>query len=552
MIYPSMQSINTLGEAKGSFNIAVDGFEAAYAAGFLSEFSLNICKADKLYITIIRKNDRSTEYIEEACRLTDEKYFIDTSETDGNVHMRLTVSGKKSLFRALCRVRQMLRCGEVPLGSIEDYPLFAERGYIEGFYGSPWSFETRKSTLKMMAEYGMNTYYYAPKDDPYHREKWSELYPETELAELKELADIGRENFVDIYYCIAPGLSICYSSDEDFELLKCKVEQLYSIGIRNFGLLLDDIPDNLFYEEDKQRFGNDTANAHIYIINRFNAFLKELDPKSRLTVCPLVYHGSGEEYYISKLGRGIDGDVSLFWTGKNICSQELTVPEAVIFTHSTARRPLYWDNFPVNDAEMYNELHIGYLSGRESGLYRFAEGLISNVMPYPLSSRIPLLTVCDYLWAPTKYDGVASWQKTCEIVFDDKKEALMPFVENLLTSCLKVENSPGLNSAIAAANQELFSGNRQRAQQILLAYANKMKGALTALDPNDPLRLEAEPWLNKYAVACELFESAAMLLSDSSQEQKNKVADLLSRYMVDPRTLCDFSLQEFSERMLSL
>ena len=53
MIYPSMQSINTLGAAKGSFNIAVDGFEAAYAAGFLSEFSLNICKADKLYITII-------------------------------------------------------------------------------------------------------------------------------------------------------------------------------------------------------------------------------------------------------------------------------------------------------------------------------------------------------------------------------------------------------------------------------------------------------------------------------------------------------------------
>lgn len=87
------------------------------------------------------------------------------------------------------------------------------------------------------------------------------------------------------------------------------------------------------------------------------------------------------------------------------------MPEAVIFTNSTSRRPLYWDNFPVNDAEMYNELHIGYLSGRESGLYRFAEGLISNVMPYPLSSRIPLLTVCDYLWAPTKYDGVASWQK---------------------------------------------------------------------------------------------------------------------------------------------
>ena len=77
MIYPSMQSINTLGAAKGSFNIAVDGFEAAYAAGLLSEFSLNICKADKLLHNDNTQNDRSTEYIEEACRPTDEKYFID-------------------------------------------------------------------------------------------------------------------------------------------------------------------------------------------------------------------------------------------------------------------------------------------------------------------------------------------------------------------------------------------------------------------------------------------------------------------------------------------
>ena len=58
----------------------------------------------------------------------------------------------------------------------------------------------------MMAEYGMNTYYYAPKDDPYHREKWSELFtPRPSLPSLKELADIGREKFVDIYYRIAPA-----------------------------------------------------------------------------------------------------------------------------------------------------------------------------------------------------------------------------------------------------------------------------------------------------------------------------------------------------------
>ena len=30
--------------------------------------------------------------------------------------------------------------------------------------------------LNLMSFYGMNTYYYAPKDDPYHRDKWDELY----------------------------------------------------------------------------------------------------------------------------------------------------------------------------------------------------------------------------------------------------------------------------------------------------------------------------------------------------------------------------------------
>ena len=41
--------------------------------------------------------------------------------------------------------------------------------------------------MKLMASYGMNTYFYAPKDDIYHRAKWRELYPENELTQLKNL-----------------------------------------------------------------------------------------------------------------------------------------------------------------------------------------------------------------------------------------------------------------------------------------------------------------------------------------------------------------------------
>jgi hyaluronoglucosaminidase len=105
----------------------------------------------------------------------------------------------------------------------------------------------------------MNTYYYAPKDDPYHRDKWQELYPEKELSQLAELSSMCEENFIDFHFCIAPGLSMKYTSQEDFEKLFRKVKQLYNIGIRNFGLLLDDIPENLWFEEDIEAFDGESA-----------------------------------------------------------------------------------------------------------------------------------------------------------------------------------------------------------------------------------------------------------------------------------------------------
>ena len=87
----------------------------------------------------------------------------------------------------MCTLVKLIEQKELKAGIIEDYPLFSMRGYIEGFYGNVWEKETRKSVMCLMSRHGMNTFYYAPKDDEYHRAKWRELYPEKKLNELKEL-----------------------------------------------------------------------------------------------------------------------------------------------------------------------------------------------------------------------------------------------------------------------------------------------------------------------------------------------------------------------------
>lgn len=554
MIYPAYQKFSVSQWIDfDPEKVLVNGFDSEYAADYLGINQTEICKGNVLYIDIIKKNTKDTEYIDECCRVTDEKYLISAEKCDDGLHIFITVSCRKSLFRALCRIKGMINDEKFFIGDAEDYPLFAERGYIEGFYGNPWSFENRKMMIELLSFYGMNTHYYAPKDDPYHRDKWDELYPQKELSELSAMLEICKENFVDFYYCIAPGLSMQYSSEEDFEKLICKVNQLYDIGIRNFGLLVDDIPENLYFEKDKIAFDGDAVNAHIYLCNKFYSRIKALSSECKLTVCPLQYHGNGDEYYISKLGKGLSGGIKLFWTGKNICSQEITVREAVIFEYSTNRKPLYWDNFPVNDAEMYNEMHIGYIDGREKDLYRYSEGIISNTMEYTLSSRIPLLTVCDYLWNPAAYNGFESWQKACEIILGEDKETVMPFFDNLLTSCLKVENSPMLNACLNDAQQKYFDGDIDGARSVLIRYIMKLEKCCKYLETaNTPMFSELSPWAEKQKIALDLIKSAAGILDGNSEKSKENTRVLLKNYLNHPKTLCDFSLQSFAERMLTL
>ena len=81
--------------------------------------------------------------------------------------------------------------------------------------------------------------------------------------------------------------------------------------------------------------------------------------------------------------------VNIFWTGLDICSREITTYEAIRFIDNTKHMPLYWDNYPVNDAEMMNEMHIGPLIGREkdlykvSGSYRKLHGICPVHQKYP-------------------------------------------------------------------------------------------------------------------------------------------------------------------------
>jgi len=133
------------------------------------------------------------------------------------------------------------RTGFLPVLNIMDYPDIPRRGIVEGFYGTPWTFQDRVDQLRFYGKWKINTYIYGPKDDIYHSSPyWRQPYPEDQAARLKELIHIARQNEVDFYWAIHPGKDIKWNQADSLAIIH-KLQCMYDLGVRHFAVFFDDI-----------------------------------------------------------------------------------------------------------------------------------------------------------------------------------------------------------------------------------------------------------------------------------------------------------------------
>ncbi len=546
MIYPVPQKNNLNGARVPVRSVKIYGECVDTAEKILSEYNVDVTGGYFVEITVC--NSRKTTYIEELSKLSDEKYFINV----GDEKAVIEASCRRGVFRAVHTLAKLIKKNELRTGTLEDYPMFSCRGYIEGFYGHTWKQEKRLSVMRLMAANGMNSFYYAPKDDEYHRAKWREAYPEKELLELKSLFDTAKENEIDVCWCVGPGLTYKYTSDSDFNALIGKFMNVYSIGVRNFGLLLDDIPSDFQYDEDKEAYDS-VVDAHIELINKVFGNLKNTDSAVTLTVCPTQYCGECDDYYISKFGKGIPSEIKLFWTGRQICSSFLTCREADDFQRATAHMPLYWDNYPVNDAEMFQEMHLGAVKGRDNELYRHSEGLISNVMEYAECSKIPLMTIADYLWNPVSYDSEKSLENAHNEILGEKAEIFKYIADHLCVSCVSRYGSELMSEVLSHLSFLVAIGETQKAICEFREYNSKMRECLaTVSDTSVELFAEMQKWVKKFALCCDVLDAILAVWVENTPENKAILSELIEKYNSDAVVLAGFCLRETAEKTLEL
>lgn len=278
---------------------------------------------------------------------------------------------------------------------------FSIHGVVEGFYGRHWTPEERLDIIRFMGEVGLQSYFYAPKDDPFHRSRWREPYEGKQLQIFEELLETARKHDVTLWYALSPGLDMVYSSEEDYQSLRDKMTAMTSLGIRHVALFLDDVPETLNHAADRERFAN-LAEAHVHVINRLYADLQPLGVE--LVVCPTTYTDAwGDRGYVRILGKGIPESIPLFWTGTDVAIDRITADEARFWGEKMRRPPLIWDNFPVNDYDRWR-VFLGPLEGRDPLLSGTTSGLVANPMNQPYASMLSLATVAYFVRDPFNYD----------------------------------------------------------------------------------------------------------------------------------------------------
>lgn len=400
-------------------------------------------------------------------------------------------------------MRQLASPGRIAGVGVNDEPAMPIRGAIEGFYGPPWTHQERMDQLAFYGDVKLNTYVYAPKDDPYHREQWDQPYPPEKLAQVQELIGQAQNHHVRFTYALSPGNSICYSDPADFQALLAKLQTMYGSGVRDFSVPLDDISYTSWNcSGDQQVYGEPSeeaaGRAQADLLNRVQREFIDTHPGSGpLQFVPTEYSDVEDSGYKTAIRAVLDPNVLVMWTGDGVIPRQITVDDARKAEQVWGRKVFLWDNYPVNDFDgSAGRLLLGPYAKRQNGLSEQLTGDVVNPMNQAAASKVAEIGAADFAWNDKKFDPARAWRAAAEYLAGDRYaggeprltadpktvDALLVFFDLNHMSPLASGSpwqapAPELSRRLDSFRAEWGNGNRDVALDGLRGYAQAIADA---------------------------------------------------------------------------
>lgn len=281
--------------------------------------------------------------------------------------------------------------------TIQDWADVASRGFIEGYYGNPWSTEDRAELMRWAGNFKLNSYFYAPKDDPKHNARWYERYTDEELeAKIKPLAEAGNASKCQFVYALHPFMSSAINQSnysEKIKQLKAKFEQVMGAGVRQIAVLADDagVPD-----KDPQ--------LYVTLMTDLTNWVSSEEMQSKypglkviIPFCPNDYMGNGSSDQFQTLKK-LPDTVPLVVTGGRIWG-EVSSEFTTNFTNNAGRGPYMWINWPCSDNSKRHLIMGGYTTFLHPGVDPSnIQGIVLNPMQQSEPSKVAIFGNACYSW----------------------------------------------------------------------------------------------------------------------------------------------------------
>lgn len=278
-------------------------------------------------------------------------------------------------------------------------------GLVEGFYGRQWRDEDRIACLRFIAGAGYRYYLYAPKGDAVLRRRWSERWDAADERRMRAIAGCCAETGLAWGFGLSPLGLVEDPSPAKLQRLRDKVRYLESFGARIQCILFDDMP----------RHVNALAAAQLDIV----AEVMAASHAEHALVCPSYYStdpvlervfGAMPADYWEELGAGLPAETGIFWTGDKVCAQSQDAAGLGEIAARFARKPVLWDNYPVNDgARGSNFLRVDAFRGRGSELAGLTQAHFVNPMNQCWLSRLALQSLALLYQQGPAYDADAAF-----------------------------------------------------------------------------------------------------------------------------------------------
>ena len=249
-------------------------------------------------------------------------------------------------------------------------------GVIEGFYGRQWRWEQRRELPRLLRDWGYNAYIYAPKGDGSLRSRWRDDFSKEHSARLRSLSEASIQAGIDWGLGLSPAGLQSEFGDQDQRDLRRKLKQIQSLKPAMLWILFDDLPAGV----------PQLAARQLAVM----AVVRDALPEVRLAMCPSYYSddpiletlfGRCPEGYFEQLANGLGAEVDLLWTGPQVISTEYRREDMHRASELLGRKPLLWDNYPVNDGRKSSRfLNVLPFRGRQPWLKEACSGHFVNPM----------------------------------------------------------------------------------------------------------------------------------------------------------------------------